>query len=322
MIRTPMIAALAAGVMLAACATTPAAPPAPPAPPQMQALLPADPAEFFDCLRQNRLAVIGAHRMGYGDDWPENSRTTGAQMLSLSPALLETDVRQTKDGVLVMMHDDDLARTSTATGKISDSDFAAIKDAKLKTEAGRVIDETIPTLTQMLDWAKGRAILQLDVKRGVSFPAVVEAVRAAGAEGRVIVIVYNNTDAIQIAKLNPRLMLSVSIDAVSDLSELRAGGVDLTRVLAFTGTRAPNPDLYETLSRVGVEVIFGTLGRKGESLDDRFAGEGEAGYARLMEAGVQVIATNRGGPAAQAIDAADGPGFAPAKCLTAKGPAR
>ena len=38
--------------------------------------------------------------------------------------------------------------------------------------------------------------------------------------------------------------------------------------------------------------------------------------------GVQVIATNRGGPAAQAIDAADGPGFAPAKCLTAKGPAR
>jgi glycerophosphoryl diester phosphodiesterase len=281
MIRTRIIAALAAGVMLAACATTPTV--APPAAPQSQALLPADPAGFFDCLRQNKLAVIGAHRMGYGGDWPENSRTTGAHMLSQTPALLETDVRQTKDGALVIMHDDDLARTSTGAGK---------------------------------------TILQLDIKRGVSFPAVVASVRAADAEARVIVIVYSNADAIQVAKLNPKLMLSVSINEVSDLDELRAGGVDLTRVLAFTGTRAPDLALYAALSKAGVEVIFGTLGRKGESLDDRYAKEGEAGYAKLMEGGVQVIATNRGGPAATAIDAADGPGFAPAKCLTAKGPAQ
>jgi glycerophosphoryl diester phosphodiesterase len=319
MIRTRMIAALAAGVMLAACATMPAAAPTAP---QAQALLPANPAAFFDCLRQKKIAVIGAHRMGYGGDWPENSRTTGAHMLSQTPALLETDVRQTKDGVLVMMHDDDLARTSTGAGKISESDFAAIQGFKLKTEAGKVIDEKIPTLAQMLDWAKGRTILKLDVKRGVSFPAVVDAVRAAGAEDRVIVIVYTTADAIQVAKLNPKLMLSASINEASDLDELRTGGVDLTRVLAFTGTRAPNPALYAALSKAGVEVIFGTLGRKGESLDDRFASEGEAGYAKLMADGVQVIATNRGGPAAIAIDAADGPGFAPAQCLNAKGPAQ
>lgn len=315
MIRTRMIAAMAAGAMLAACATTPM--PTPKAP---QALLPAHPVAFFDCLRQNKLAVIGAHRMGYNDAWPENARATGAWMLSQTPALLETDVRQTKDGMLVIMHDDDLARTSTGAGKISESDFAAIKDAKLKTEAGKVIDETIPTLAQMLDWAKGRTILQLDIKRGVSFPAVVEAVRAADAGDRVIVIVYNNADAIEVAKLNPKLMLSVSINEVADLDALRAGGVDLTRVLAFTGTRNPNPALYAALREAGIEVIFGTLGRKGESWDDRFAKEGDESYARFAEAGIQIIATNRGADAATAIDAWDGPGFAPAQCLTAKGP--
>jgi glycerophosphoryl diester phosphodiesterase len=327
--------AAAAGLLLAACATTapsaqtpaakaPAAQTPAIAPPVAAPLrlLPADSAAFFDCLRRNKLAVIGAHRMGYSDGLPENARITGEFTLALTPALLETDVRQTKDGVLVIMHDDDLARTSTGAGKISESDYGAIKNVKLKTEAGQVMGEPIPTLAEMLDWAKTRTILQLDVKRGVSLPAVVEAVRNAGADHRVIIIVYTTADAIAVAKLNPKLMLSVSINEMADLDALRAGGVDLSRVLAFTGTRTPNPALYEALSKTGVEVIFGTLGKRGESLDDRYAQEGEAGYAKLMAEGVQVIATNRAAVAAKAIDTADGPGFAPAQCLTAKGPAQ
>jgi glycerophosphoryl diester phosphodiesterase len=316
MIRLRTILAAAASILLAACATAPARNVAADAP--ATALLPADPAAFFNCLRENRLAIIGAHRMGYSANWPENSRLTAEHLLAQAPAILEMDVRRTRDGVLMVMHDDDLSRTTTGAGQVDQLEWAAMKSFRLKAENGRIIDETIPSLADALAWSKGKAMLQLDVKRGVPFADVTAAIAAADAEARVVVIVYSIEDAIAVAKLNPRVMQSVSIRAPEELDALRAGGVDLSRVLAFTGTRNPNPALYEQLRAVGVEVIFGTLGRRGESWDDRFAAEGDAGYARFAEAGVQVIATNRGAPAALAIDAWDGPGFAPAKCLGAK----
>jgi glycerophosphoryl diester phosphodiesterase len=115
------------------------------------------------------------------------------------------------------------------------------------------------------------------------------------------------------------MMLSVSIDDVSDLDALAARGVDLTRVLAWTGTREPNTALNVALARRGVEAMFGTLGRPDESWDGRFLREGQDQYAAFAETGLALIASDRPVEAARDIDANDGtpiPGVV--ECLSAR----
>jgi glycerophosphoryl diester phosphodiesterase len=59
------------------------------------------------------------------------------------------------------------------------------------------------------------------------------------------------------------------------------------------------------LEQRGVEPIFGTLGRKGQSLDDQFAADGQyTEYVDLARQGVRIIATNNPQEAARALEQA------------------
>ena len=84
---------------------------------------------------------------------------------------MEVDVAETKDGKLVLMHDDDLERTTTGTGLVADHTLAEIQALKLET-GSKVTDFSPPTLEAALDWAvKNDAILELDKKRAADLPA-------------------------------------------------------------------------------------------------------------------------------------------------------
>jgi len=274
-------------------------------------------ASFVQCLRETGQTLVSAHRGGYGPGLAENALETFEASAAAAPVLLETDVRVTSDGALVLMHDETVDRTTTGTGAVSAMTGAEVARLALTDNEGHPTGGFAPTLAQALEWSRGRTILQLDVKRGTPLPAVVEAVRRAGAQNRAIVIVYTIEDAVLAHRLDPSLMLSVSIDDVADVEALREQGVDLSRVIAFTGIRQPNPALYQRLAGYGIEVIFGTLGGA-DSFDARFAASGDdTGYVDLQRQGVQIIATQRAEAAFEAMDEADGVGWGPAVCLEA-----
>jgi glycerophosphoryl diester phosphodiesterase len=304
--------ALGLALAIAACAT--------PTPSQAPALNPADLGVFFDCVRTEKVTLAAAHRGGFAKGLPENALETLQNTTRQIPALLEIDVQRTKDGVLVLMHDATLERTSTGAGAVKDQTLAALKALRLKDNDGAVTPYAIPRLDTVLNWARGRAIVQLDVKRGVPFDEVVAAVRTARAERNALIITYNATDAGEVARLAPDIVQSVSIAKEDDFTALIAAGVRADRMIAFTGTRAPNPALNAFLTAQGVETIFGTLGPPETSWDGRFARAGnDGGYVEIAGAGLQVIATDRPSAAFATLDSADGPGIAVAKCLTAKG---
>lgn len=281
------------------------------------AVSPADLPSFFDCLREKGATIVSAHRGGPAPGYPENALETLQRTAGLAPVALEIDINRTKDGVLVLLHDDTLDRTTTGTGRISDLTFAELANVRLEDASGMATPYGVPTLAEALDWARGRALLQLDVKRGVPFEDVVAAVRKAGAQENALVITYNARDAARVNALDPGLYLSASARSAADLAALREAGVSLVSVGGWTGTNNPDPAVFTELARQGVESKFGTLGRPGQRLDDVYAAEGGAGWVRLAEAGVQLIASDRPLEAFAALDAADGVGVKWAGCLTA-----
>ena len=77
----------------------------------------------------------------------------------------EVDVRTTKDGVLVCLHDPEVDRTTDGTGKVADLTLAAIKklDAGVKFDA-KFKGERVPTLREILELAKGKIGVMIDLK--------------------------------------------------------------------------------------------------------------------------------------------------------------
>ena len=265
-----------------------------------------DLAAWFDCLRQRQEAVVSAHRAGPAPGLPENALTTMAATLDRNPAaLLEIDVRVSADGVLLLLHDELLERTTDGAGRAGALDWPALARLRLRDNDGALTATGIPRLADALALAVQRdAVVQLDIKRGVDFAAVIAAVRAAGAERHAIIITYNDADALIVARLAPDLMVSASVDTLADAQRLVAAGLRHDRLLAWTGTRAPDPALFAALRGAGIEPLFGTLGRPGTRLDDRWLADGNpAEFGALERSGAVVIATDRAAEVEQAIGA-------------------
>lgn len=309
--RLVLIAALALSACNQQHATSAAAPAA-------QTLTPQSLPTFFDCLRERGQTIVAAHRGGPAPGFAENSIDTFAHTLTQAPAMLEIDIARTSDGALVLMHDDTLDRTTNGHGDVDATSLEAFRALALRDDDGAELAAHPPTFAEALQWAAGKTVLELDVKRGVSYEDVVAAVRAANAADRVIFITYSVPAAIRVHGLAPELMISTTIESERDLDALERAGVDLNRILAWTGIEEPNSTLNVALAQRGVEAMFGTLGGR-ESWDAKFAAEGRDQYAAFAETGLSVIATDRAPEASRALDDADGePGLAALQCVSAR----
>ncbi len=262
----------------------------------------SDLATMLDCLEAAGQTLISAHRGGPGPGLPENAIPTMDALLAAQPAIMEIDIARSADGVHFLLHDDRLDRTTTGTGEAAAQDWATLSTLKLKDNWGWVTPYAIPMLTEALQWAKGRTVLQLDFKRGADYDAVAAAVRDAGMAQSVILIAYSVEQAAALHRTAPEMLLSVSVNAPEDVAALKAAGIPDNRMVAFTGTRLPRPELYRELDGQNIEVIFGTLGRAPRSIDaviDRMGTDER--YAELGREGVDILATDRPREAAAAL---------------------
>ena len=113
----------------------------------------------------DELPLIVGHR-GLMRHAPENTRAGFAVCINLRLGF-ELDIRRSKDGALVLIHDDDVKRTTSGTGKVSSFTFAELR----KLDAGAWFspafkDERVPTLEEAFLMLKERAdiLAALDIK--------------------------------------------------------------------------------------------------------------------------------------------------------------
>jgi glycerophosphoryl diester phosphodiesterase len=124
----------------------------------------------------------------------------------LGAAYIETDLQLTRDGRLILMHDDELQRTTTGRGLVAGKTFDELRKLDAgswfpkralgkRRAASRFAGERIPAIEELFDFAGERDIgLYLEVKApcapGVE-KAVAEAIRRAGALARSTVICFD-----------------------------------------------------------------------------------------------------------------------------------
>lgn len=258
-------------------------------------------SDYFDCIGEKGLTQISAHRGGPVTGFPENALPTFENTVSKTGAFLEIDVATSSDGVLFLHHDDNLGRTTTGRGTASEKSWDQLRQLSLKDPSGNVTTYGLTRLEEALQWADGKAVFQIDIKRSTDYDDVARIVKNADAENRVILISYTDNSAAALASRFPDSMISVTVDEVEDIERLESRGLRRDQILAWTGTESPDPELTAQLQEMSVEVIFGTLGGR-NSLDRQYEQQGNYNaYADLSALGVDMIATDNAERANEAL---------------------
>lgn len=141
--------------------------------------------------------MVVAHR-GCWKQTSENSIDAIEACVAFGIDMVELDVRATADGVLILMHDATVDRTTDGTGKVEELDWAYLKTLHLREGGGRgspVTGRRIPTFEDALRAAKGRILINIDAKSDLT-SAVLAQVDRFGDRKQVLFKAAASADAI------------------------------------------------------------------------------------------------------------------------------
>jgi glycerophosphoryl diester phosphodiesterase len=148
-----------------------------------------------------------AHRgaSGYA---PENTRAAFDLAVELRATAIETDVRVTTDGALVLFHDATVDRTSDATGPVDDFSLAELRALDLGGWFGPAFrGERIVTLDELLAEYASRIPIVLEIKDPRATAAMVDLVLARGLLERVQVTSFLWYPLLEARALAPTLTI-------------------------------------------------------------------------------------------------------------------
>lgn len=139
--------------------------------------------------------LVVAHR-GNWSIAPENSLAAIDSAIRMKVDIVEIDIRKTKDGKLILMHDDSVDRTTNGTGKVKDKTLAEIKRLQLKDKEGKVTHHTVPTLEEALLAAKGQIMINLDK----AYPIFDEVYAVLEKTGTADLVIMKGTQPVETVK--------------------------------------------------------------------------------------------------------------------------
>jgi glycerophosphoryl diester phosphodiesterase len=230
---------------------------------------------------------IASHRAG-ALLWPENSRIAFENTAKLPVEQVEFDVHPTRDGKLVVIHDDTLDRTTDGTGPVAARDWAELSRLALKGTGGQrmlLLDEVIEIFRPT------PIMLRLEIKCGpdrVPYPGhagkVMAALKQAGVLERSVATSFQ-LDTVVDAATHGRPMNHVWL-VVPQLQ------VDLGLERIIAATKASGVPIIGLRQNMLTESVVATVRKAGLGIGG-WAGNDAAAIARLLDLEVDVFTTDR-----------------------------
>lgn len=154
--------------------------------------------------------LVIAHRGG-AKLAPENTLAAIRQAIDLGVDMIEIDVILSKDGEVIVIHDDKIDRTTDGEGVVKEMTLEEIKqyDAGSWFDA-RFAGEKIPTLDEVFKAIDGQTVLLIEIKDGdEEYPGlerkVVDAIHKYEAKDWVVVQSFNENAVLRVHEMDPKL---------------------------------------------------------------------------------------------------------------------
>jgi|SRR5699024_9909019 len=161
------------------------------------------------------MSMIIAHR-GYSGKYPENTILAFEKAYEYGADGIELDIQLTKDGKIVICHDEEIDRTSNGKGFIRDYTLAELRKFEFRNNMYDLEDETednikIPTLDEFLNWLNTTELMvNIEFKTSIiEYDGIVEKaielVKERELEDRVIFSSFNHNTIKEVKELDSSL---------------------------------------------------------------------------------------------------------------------
>ncbi len=206
---------------------------------------------------------------------PENTLRAFKRALELNADMVEVDVRLSKNGHVVVIHDPTVDRTTNGKGYVREMTLEELK----RLDAGK--GERIPTLQEVIDVIKGKIKLLIDVKDPPPIEKkLVKIIEDNGMEEDTVIIIYsfpNHTEVKRVKEMNRKIKTAALFNTLPINLQL---ALNLHADILHIGNyRYATRDLTEEAHKHGLSVIVGTTDDPEE-------------LRKLIKMGVDGITTN------------------------------
>lgn len=228
---------------------------------------------FYLTIHNNSLAIsnafqgtqISSHR-GNSHIAPENTIPALEQAIIAESDYAEIDIRQTKDQVLVLMHDSNLRRTSGLNQPISNMTYAQLNELDVGSWFGKdFLNTKIPTLEETLEYCKGRIKLNIELKINGTEQDVeqqlVDLIEQYQFEDQCVISSSKYSSLIKIKEINPNIKTGYILAAVY-------GNFYTTEYIDFFSIRSNyiNKSVVDNVHGAGKEIYAWTVNSTSELL--------------------------------------------------------
>jgi len=160
--------------------------------------------------------VVIAHR-GASGYTPENTLISFLKAIELNADAVECDVHLSKDNIPIVIHDEELNRTTDGKGYVKDYSLKELKslNAGYKNRFfDKFKDEKIPTLREVLEVCKNKIGVVIEIKNGPFFydgieDKIVNLIKELDMEEQVIISAFDHLTVKRVKKLNKNLVTAV-----------------------------------------------------------------------------------------------------------------
>ncbi|WP_138992344.1 glycerophosphodiester phosphodiesterase family protein [Larkinella sp. C7] len=237
-----------------------------------------------------KFPLILAHRGGPEVTETENSLETFRHTVRQIPdAIIEMDVRMTADSVLVLLHDDEIERTTTGKGSLKGQTWAELKAVFLRDLQGHSTRQRIPLFDDVLRWGAGKVLMAIDAKPEVDLRKVMKAIVDRGALHSVFVICYSTADAVKLRKQYPDVWIALGFNTADHGESIRKSGLSLHHLIALAARQGS--DFYRRVHQDGIACTAGTYGPG--NLDEKPIREVADDYRKIFQTGADILTTDR-----------------------------
>ena len=175
--------------------------------------------------RKTDRPLVWAHRgaSGYA---PENTLVSFQKAIEMGADGVELDVQLTKDGQLVVIHDEWIDRTSNGTGWVKDMTLEELRRFNYNKTCPEVKWAEIPTLEEVYALLRPTGLtINVELKTGIVFypeieERVVELTSRMGMEDRVLYSSFNHRTCVKLHELKPNAYVGfLYADGIIDVAD-------------------------------------------------------------------------------------------------------
>ena len=227
--------------------------------------------------------MVASHRAAHAR-FPENSLKAIQEAIRLGVDIVEIDVRVSKDGIPFLMHDQTLDRTTNGKG---DPELLTWQELQkfFIVDKNKRTSLKIPTLQEALALAKGKIMVDLDLKTS-HIHEVIDVVKKTGTEDIVFFFDSDYQILAQVQKAGKDLMI---MPRAHSLSEADSAITLFDPPVVHIDFSFYTPECTDLIRSSRARVWINALGDLDEDLRK---GHDKKVLKRLLEGGANVIQTD------------------------------